>query len=202
MWWACALALTAILPGQAWQRTPPRRSSPRMRTGSRPSTTSARWPAWPRWCEDATPVDGAYKHSCYMLQNDIAHDEIPGRPGYTPEGDAAGNNGNVAVSSVAGTSARSHIELWMTGPFHAIGVLRPNLQRVGFGKCDNASGPEVALGCHPRRAPRPRPLRRRAPSRCCSPATAPPPASTSSSSRRPIPAPTAGGARASRPACR
>ena len=96
--------------------------------------------------EDATLSDGAYKHSCYMLQNDIAHDEIPGRPGYTPEGDAAGNNGNVAVSSVAGTSARSHIELWMTGPFHAIGVLRPNLQRVGFGKCDNPATPKWRSG--------------------------------------------------------
>ena len=83
--------------------------------------------------------DGAYKHSCYMLQNGISHDEIPGLPGYTPSGDLAGNNGNVAVSSAYNTTARSHIELWMTGPFHAIGVLRPNLKTVGFGKCDNTA---------------------------------------------------------------
>ncbi len=102
--------------------------------------------ALPPVSDDANLSNGAYKHSCYMLQNDIAHDEIPGRPGYTPEGDLAGNNGNVAVSSVAGTSARSHIELWMTGPFHAIGVLRPNLQRVGFGKCDNPSTPKWRSG--------------------------------------------------------
>jgi hypothetical protein len=87
--------------------------------------------------EDTAMSTGAYQHSCYMLQNGIAHDELPSKPGYTPEGDAAGNSGNVAVSSAYGASARSHIELWMTGPFHAIGVLRPNLQRVGFGKCDN-----------------------------------------------------------------
>lgn len=87
--------------------------------------------------EDAAMSSGAYQHSCYMLLNGIAHDELPSKPGYTPEGDAAGNAGNVAVSSAYGASARSHIELWMTGPFHAIGVLRPNLQRVGFGKCDN-----------------------------------------------------------------
>jgi len=86
--------------------------------------------------EDATLSDGAYKHSCYMLQNDISHDEVVGNPGYTPEGQAAGTHGNVAVSSVYNERARSHIELWMTGPFHAVGVLRPNLQRVGFGKCD------------------------------------------------------------------
>ncbi|MEO6123721.1 MAG: CAP domain-containing protein [Ilumatobacteraceae bacterium] len=87
--------------------------------------------------DDATLSVGAFNHSCYMLQNGIAHDEIPGKPGYTPDGDVAGNSGNVAVSSAFNESARSHIELWMTGPFHAIGVLRPGLQRVGFGKCDN-----------------------------------------------------------------
>jgi hypothetical protein len=89
--------------------------------------------------ENPTWSAGAAKHSCYMLLNDITHDEIPGRPGYTPEGDEAGNNGNVAVSSVFGDSDRRHIELWMTGPFHAIGILRANLRSVGYGRCDNQS---------------------------------------------------------------
>jgi hypothetical protein len=87
--------------------------------------------------EDTAMSAGAYQHSCYMLTNGIAHDEVPGNPGYTAEGDLAGNNGNVAVSSAFNASARSHLELWMTGPFHAIGMLRPNLSKVGFGKCDN-----------------------------------------------------------------
>lgn len=87
--------------------------------------------------ENSTWSKGAYNHSCYMLYNGITHDEIPGYPGYTTSGDVAGNSGNVAVSSAFGASARSHIELWMTGPFHAIGVLRYNLRSVGFGKCDN-----------------------------------------------------------------
>jgi Cysteine-rich secretory protein family len=86
--------------------------------------------------EDANMSAGAAAHSCYMLYNGISHDEVPGLTGYTPEGDAAGNSGNVAVSSVLNTSARSQVELWMTGPFHAIGVLRPNLRSTGFGKCD------------------------------------------------------------------
>ncbi len=93
----------------------------------------------PPVAEDPYLSAGSYNHSCYMLQNGISHDEIPGLPGYTPEGDLAGNNGNVAVSSVYGIEARQHIELWMTGPFHAIGVLRPNLTTVGFGKCDNTA---------------------------------------------------------------
>ena len=93
----------------------------------------------PAVAEDASLSPGAYNHSCYMLLNDIAHDEIPGMPGYTVSGDAAGNNGNVAVNSATGATNRSFVELWMTGPFHAIGVLRPNLQRVGFGQCENPS---------------------------------------------------------------
>ena len=91
--------------------------------------------------ENPTMSAGAAAHSCYMLQNGIAHDELPGLPGYTTEGDAAGNASNVAVSSVINTSARSHVELWMSGPFHAIGVLRPNLQSTGFGKCDRGDTP-------------------------------------------------------------
>jgi hypothetical protein len=91
--------------------------------------------------EDPALSVGAVNHSCYMLYNGISHDEIPGRPGYTVDGDAAGNSGNVAVSSLEGTSARSHVELWMTGPFHAIGVLRHNLVTAGFGKCDLANTP-------------------------------------------------------------
>ncbi|HAP75368.1 MAG TPA: hypothetical protein DCR14_04730 [Acidimicrobiaceae bacterium] len=87
--------------------------------------------------ENTSWSQGAYNHSCYMLYNGITHDEIPGKTGYTSSGDQAGNSGNVAVSSAYGTTARSHIELWMTGPFHAIGILRHNLTSSGFGKCDN-----------------------------------------------------------------
>lgn len=83
----------------------------------------------------------AQAHSCYMLDNGITHDEIPGRPGYTSGGDIAGNNGNVAVSSSISASPRNHIDLWMTGPFHAIGILRHNLTASGFGLCANGSTP-------------------------------------------------------------
>jgi hypothetical protein len=83
----------------------------------------------------------AKAHSCYMLLNGITHDEIPGRPGYTPGGDIAGNSGNVAVSSAVSATPRNHIDLWMTGPFHAIGILRHNLRSSGFGLCANADTP-------------------------------------------------------------
>ncbi len=88
---------------------------------------------------DATWSAQAEAHSCYMLQNGITHDEIPGRPGYTSGGDIAGNSGNVAVSSSVSASPRNHVELWMTGPFHAIGILRHNLRTTGFGLCASSS---------------------------------------------------------------
>lgn len=87
--------------------------------------------------EDSSYSSGAWAHSCYMTLNGISHDEVPGLPGYTTAGDNAGNNGNVAVSTATSATERSFIELWMTGPFHAIGILRPHLQRVGYGQCSN-----------------------------------------------------------------
>ncbi len=83
---------------------------------------------------------GAQLHSCYMLVNGISHDEQTTRDRYTLEGDVAGNGGNVAVSNSTLSTARSHIDLWMTGPFHAIGVLRPSLTEVGFGVCEDEAG--------------------------------------------------------------
>ncbi|MEO5745577.1 MAG: CAP domain-containing protein, partial [Terracoccus sp.] len=87
--------------------------------------------------DDSTLAQGATNHSCYMLVNDMAHASRPGSPGYTPEGNQAGTNGNVAVSSVINTSERAFVELWMTGPFHAIGILRPGLTTASFGICDS-----------------------------------------------------------------
>ena len=88
--------------------------------------------------EDPELSVGALNHSRYMIGNGtIVHDEVNGGLFWTMSGDAAGNNGNVAVSSSAATTARKHVELWMTGPFHAIGVLRPKLNTVGYGQFDD-----------------------------------------------------------------
>lgn len=83
----------------------------------------------------------AKAHSCYMLLNGISHDEDSWKPGYTYGGDVAGNSGNVAVSSSLTATARNHIDLWMTGPFHAIGILRHNLVTSGFGLCNQDNNP-------------------------------------------------------------
>lgn len=95
---------------------------------------------------DAVTPNGSWSadaqaHSCYMLYNGITHDEVPGRAGYTAGGDTAGNSGNVAVSSSPSATPRQHIDLWMTGPFHAIGILRHNLRSSGFGLCSASDAP-------------------------------------------------------------
>lgn len=89
--------------------------------------------------EDAELSADDHEHACYMLLNGMSHDELPELPGYTERGDEAGNSGNVAVSSDIDTPDPSFVDLWMTGPFHALGILRPNLETVGYGRCTNAA---------------------------------------------------------------
>lgn len=89
---------------------------------------------------------GAGQHSCYMLQNGISHDEDLAKPGASADGRLAGLNGNVAVVDSINQPARRFIEIWMTGPFHAIGILRPGLSRVGFGRCDRSDTPKWHSG--------------------------------------------------------
>ena len=128
-------------------------------TGLTPTTASASGPSSDDWLgivniyrmqSGLAPVadnpawsSGARNHSCWMLLNGIAHDEAPGTPGYTTDGDQAGNSGNVAVSSNASATARSHIDLWMTAPFHAIGILRPSLQQVAYGMSASPPNPSA-----------------------------------------------------------
>lgn len=77
---------------------------------------------------------GAWLHSRYMVKEDtIGHSEDPGSPWYTEAGNEAAQNGNVAVSGATSVSDEFAINLWMTGPFHAIGLLDPQLQQTGFG---------------------------------------------------------------------
>ncbi|MFP4395828.1 MAG: CAP domain-containing protein [Anaerolineales bacterium] len=78
--------------------------------------------------------EGCELHSRYMVKNDyLGHEEKLGNPWYTPEGEAAGQNGNTMVSSDMSTPDEYPIDLWMQGPFHAIGILDPRLGSVGFG---------------------------------------------------------------------
>jgi hypothetical protein len=84
--------------------------------------------------EEPAWSDGDVKHARYTVRVDVlAHSEDPANPEYTPEGDLAARNSNVMASSGMGTSDASAIDMWMRGPFHAVGIIDPRLARAGFG---------------------------------------------------------------------
>lgn len=80
-------------------------------------------------------------HAKYMVMNDyIGHDESPSKPYYTAEGKAAAQNGNVAGTSQADMPATFPIDMWMTGPFHMLGIINPQLLVSGFGDYSQSGG--------------------------------------------------------------
>jgi hypothetical protein len=74
---------------------------------------------------------GAVKHNQYMIANGLTHGEDASLPGYTAEGNDAGNNGNV-FGGTGNYTFRDAIDSWMTGPFHGAGIIDPALSQVGF----------------------------------------------------------------------
>lgn len=92
--------------------------------------------------EDPALTAGALAHSRYMIGNQVlVHDEVDGAPYWTPQGDHAGNHSNVAVSGGT-TSDRQFVELFMTAPYHALGILRPGVRTVGYARYDDPSAPK------------------------------------------------------------
>jgi hypothetical protein len=95
----------------------------------------------PLLTEESAWSAGGVLHSRYMVENDlITHYEDSTNPWYTQEGYDAGRNGNVAVSSSVSSPDEFAINLWMTGPFHAVGIIDPQLERTGFGSYRRAVG--------------------------------------------------------------
>lgn len=89
---------------------------------------------------NTSALSGVRAHACWMIRNDISHTPQPGRPGYTAIGAHAAAKSNLAVSNLVSRTDKAMIDLWMTAPFHAIGILRPNLQWASYGRCEG-SGP-------------------------------------------------------------
>lgn len=84
---------------------------------------------------------GGWNHSRYMVKNnEIAHSEDPDRPWYTPEGDQAARSSNLLGSTSTQLKDQTAIGLWMAAPFHALGILDPRLQQVGFGSFREQDG--------------------------------------------------------------
>jgi uncharacterized protein YkwD len=85
--------------------------------------------------------EGGWNHSRYMVKNNlIAHEEDQDNPWYSPEGDQAGRSSNLLGSSSPDLQDKTAIGYWMQGPFHALGILDPRLQQVGFGSFREQDG--------------------------------------------------------------
>jgi len=88
----------------------------------------------PAVAEEPTWTAGELAHSTYVVKNNyITHPEDPSKPFYTTAGNDAGTNGNVAASTSVDVDDAWAIDIWISGPFHAIGILDPLLARSAFG---------------------------------------------------------------------
>lgn len=77
---------------------------------------------------------GSLLHSIYMVKTDeIGHSERVASGWYSEEGYQAAVNGNIAATVWNGATAQWAIDYWMTAPFHALPILDPQLETVGFG---------------------------------------------------------------------
>ena len=76
----------------------------------------------PEWSE------GCRKHMLWVQQNGLQHDEEPGTPGYTPEGDEAGNSSVLS----SGPWEQGAANPWEHAPIHLMQLLGPGLARSGY----------------------------------------------------------------------
>ncbi len=88
----------------------------------------------PDLTEQSDLTEGAVLHSRYMVKNgQFGHTEDPRNPWYSAAGKVAAENGNVYVSGRLTATHRDALNLWMTGPFHMLGIVDPRLTRTGYG---------------------------------------------------------------------
>jgi hypothetical protein len=91
--------------------------------------------------ENTSWSSGCVLHARYVVKtNVLTHAEDPANQWYTTEGNACGTSANVMSSSSSTATDNSAIDLWMQGPFHAVGVIDPRLQTTGFGSYRESDG--------------------------------------------------------------
>jgi uncharacterized protein YkwD len=91
--------------------------------------------------ENADWSEGNELHSRYMVKNDvIAHSEEKNNQWYTQEGYEAAQTSNLVVAYDSNASDVFAINSWMQAPFHALGILDPDLEQVGYGAYREANG--------------------------------------------------------------
>lgn len=83
-------------------------------------------------------------HGRYSVKNDeLNHYEDPANAWYTAEGHQAAQSSNLMGSDSPDADFRVSIDAWMQAPFHAIGILDPQLHQAGYGEYSEADGREL-----------------------------------------------------------
>ena len=108
--------------------------------------------------EDAALTAAAARHISYMLLNpdEFKHDETPGLPGFTAEGQQAAKESNLFRSS-PGFGPADAIDGWMDSLYHRFGMLNAALTRTGFALNCDGRGCAAALNVLGRADGQPRP---------------------------------------------
>jgi hypothetical protein len=84
--------------------------------------------------EDVAWSLGSEEHSRYTVKTDfISHSEDNSNPWYSLAGSDAAQNGNLAATIWYEAPAEWAVDYWISAPFHALPMLDPQLQAVGFG---------------------------------------------------------------------
>lgn len=77
----------------------------------------------------------AWLHSCWMAANDqLDHYRVGASTG------AAGEMSNIAVARSPLYPDDKFVDLWLSGPYHAVSMLRWGLQSIGYGSCTAPDG--------------------------------------------------------------
>ena len=78
---------------------------------------------------------GSAWHSTYMVRNDnpIAHSEDPNNPLFDEIGDEAARMGNIFATTQTEALFNWAINFWFSAPFHALPLLDPRLETIGYG---------------------------------------------------------------------
>lgn len=104
--------------------------------------------------EDPALSGAVLQHAHYMvLHGVVKHSQKRRDAGATPEGAAAAAASNLAGSISPSEPDSWAVDTWMQAPFHALGILDPALQQVGFGieraqrrRIQTAAGLDVIRG--------------------------------------------------------
>lgn len=101
----------------------------------------------PAVSEDAEMTDGARRHSEYMVRTGtMTHSEDPSSQWYSPQGDLAARQSNLAVFGSSNVTARDAVELLMVSPFHGIAFVDPALSTSGAALFSDSSADRFRSG--------------------------------------------------------